>query len=39
MSKIDSFKKFVYIHPELINYVKNNNVNWQTLFELYARKN
>ena len=34
MSK-DNFKKFVSNHPELVNYVKNNNVTWQSLYELY----
>ena len=35
MSKIDSFKKFIASNPEFINYVKNNKVSWQTLYELY----
>ena len=35
MSK-DNFKKFVSNHPELVNYVKNNNVTWQSLYELYV---
>ena len=35
MSKLDNFKKFVYNHPELIDYVKKNNISWQSLYELY----
>ena len=35
MSKLDNFKKFVSIHPEFVDYVKNNNTSWQSLFELY----
>ena len=35
MSKLDDFKKFVSIHPEFVDYVKNNNVSWQSLYELY----
>ncbi len=35
MSKLDEFKKFVSFHPEFVDYVKNNNVSWQSLYELY----
>lgn len=35
MKKLDSFKNFVYNHPEFIDYVKTNNVSWQSLYELY----
>lgn len=35
MSKLDNFKKFVSIHPEFVDYIRNNNVSWQTLYELY----
>ncbi len=35
MSKLDSFKKFVFNHPEFADYVKANNVSWQSLYELY----
>ena len=35
MSKIDNFKKFVSLHPEFVDYVKNNKVSWQTFYELY----
>ena len=35
MSKIEDFKKFMYNHPEFIDYAKNNNVSWQTFYELY----
>ena len=35
MTKLDNFKKFVSNHPEFIDYVRNNNVTWQTFYELY----
>ena len=35
MTKIDKFKQFIYNHPEFIDYVKNNNTSWQSLYELY----
>lgn len=35
MTKVDKFKQFIYNHPEFIDYVKNNNVSWQSLYELY----
>lgn len=35
MEKIDKFKKFVSNHPEFIDYIKKNNVSWQTFYELY----
>ena len=35
MEKLDKFKKFVSIHPEFIDYVKNNKVSWQSFYELY----
>ena len=35
MEKLDKFKKFVSNHPEFVDYVKKNNVSWQTLYELY----
>lgn len=35
MSKKEDFKKFISNKPEIIDYVKNNNVSWQTLFEVY----
>ncbi len=35
MSKIDSFKKFIYNHPEFIDEVRSNNTSWQSLYELY----
>ena len=34
MSK-DSFKNFIYNHPEFIDQVKNNKTTWQKLYELY----
>lgn len=35
MSNLDNFKKFVSNHPEFVDYVRNNNVSWQNLYELY----
>lgn len=35
MSKKDEFKNFALKHPELSQYVKNNKVTWQKLYELY----
>ena len=35
MSKIEDFKKYMYSHPEFIDYAKNNNISWQTFYELY----
>ena len=35
MSKLDNFKKFVSNHPEFADYVKKNNVSWQSFYELY----
>lgn len=35
MSKVDNFKKFVSSHPEFIDYVKKNNISWQSFYELY----
>lgn len=32
----EDFKKFVKANPKLINYVKENNVSWQSLYEVYA---
>ena len=30
-----SFKNFIYNHPEFIDYVKTNDISWQSLYELY----
>ena len=35
MLKKDSFKKFVFAHPEFVDYVKKENISWQKLYELY----
>ena len=35
MEKLDKFKKFVSNHPEFADYVKKNNVSWQSFYELY----
>ena len=34
MSK-DSFKAFVKNNPNLVNYVKNNEMTWQKFYEMY----
>ena len=35
MEKKELFKKFAKEHPQLINYINNNNSSWQKLFEIY----
>ena len=35
MSNKEEFKKFILSHPEFIDYVKKNNLSWQSLYELY----
>lgn len=35
MAKIDNFKLFVKNNPNLITYVKNNTMSWQSFYELY----
>ena len=35
MSNKDNFKKFINLHPEYIDYIKENNISWQKMFELY----
>lgn len=35
MEKLDKFKRFVSNRPEFVDYVKKNNISWQTLYELY----
>ena len=32
----EKFKEFVKANPRLINYVKDNNVSWQSLYEIYT---
>ncbi len=32
----EKFKEFVKANPRLINYVKDNNVSWKSLYEIYA---
>ena len=32
----EKFKEFVKNNPKLVDYVKNNNKNWQDLFEIYV---
>lgn len=36
MSKKDEFKLFVKDHPELIRYVKSNEMTWQKFYEIYS---
>lgn len=36
MKSKEEFKEFVKKHPELINYVKNGEMNWQKFYELYS---
>ena len=35
MNNIEDFKLFVKKHPNLINYVKNNEMSWQKFYEIY----
>ncbi len=35
MNNIEDFKLFVKKHPNLINYVKNNEMTWQKFYEIY----
>lgn len=35
MSKKDEFRNFVRNKPELIDYVKNNEMTWQGFYEIY----
>ncbi len=36
MSKKDEFKLFVKEHPQLIRYVKTDEMSWQKFFEIYS---
>jgi len=36
MKSKEEFKNFVKQHPELIKYVKNENMSWQKFYELYS---
>ena len=35
MKSKEDFKTFVKSHPELVRYVKNNEMTWQKFYELY----
>ena len=32
----ENFKRFIKANPKLIQYVHNNNISWQNLYEIYA---
>ncbi len=34
-NKKEEFKRFASLHPELIKYVKNNEMSWQKFYEIY----
>lgn len=36
MSKKEEFKIFVKTHPELIKFVKSNEMTWQKFYEIYS---
>lgn len=36
MKSKEEFKLFVKSHPELVNYVKSNEMTWQKFYELYS---
>ena len=36
MSKKEEFKIFVTTHPELVDYVNNDNMSWQKFYDMYA---
>lgn len=35
MTKLEEFKEFAKLHPELINSIKDNSMTWQKFYELY----
>lgn len=35
MDKKSAFKEFAQLHPELVDYVKNNDMTWQKFYEIY----
>ena len=35
MNKKELFKNFARMHPELVSYVKNGKMTWQSFYELY----
>ena len=35
MNKKEEFKNFIRLHPELINYVENNQMTWQKFYDIY----
>ena len=36
VSKKEEFKIFVTTHPELVDYVNNDNMSWQKFYDMYA---
>lgn len=35
MDKKELFKNFARMHPELVSYIKNGQMTWQSFYELY----
>lgn len=35
MTNVDNFKSFVKKNPNLVTYVRNGNMSWQSFYELY----
>ena len=35
MDKKELFKNFARMHPELVSYIKNGKMTWQSFYELY----
>ena len=35
MNKKEEFKNFARLHPELLDYIKNKEMTWQSFYEIY----
>lgn len=35
MTKLEEFKEFAKLHPELLNSIKDNSMTWQKFYEMY----
>ena len=35
MDKKEEFKNFARLHPELLDYIKNKEMSWQSFYEIY----